>query len=67
MKVQEALFLSERTARTKMEKRLKERWFNDQLHLRSISWGRMGWGRVAPRPDTITDAMMCVQTSMTVL
>ena len=33
------LFLSKRTAGTKMEKRLKERWFNVQPNLGSISWG----------------------------
>ena len=30
------LFLSKRTAGTKMEKRLKERWSNDMLNLGSI-------------------------------
>jgi hypothetical protein len=33
------LFLSERTAGSKMEKRLRERWSNDRPDLGSISWG----------------------------
>jgi hypothetical protein len=33
------LFMSERTTETKMEKRLKERWFSDQPTLGSISRG----------------------------
>jgi hypothetical protein len=50
-------FLSKRTAVTKMEKRQKERQSSDKpnlvSNLRSISCG-------APRPDSITDAMMCL-------
>jgi hypothetical protein len=38
------LFLSKRTAGTKMEKRLKERLSSHQPNLGSISWG-------TPRPD----------------
>lgn len=39
-----------------MEKRLKERQSNDLPNLGSISWVS------APKPDTITDAMLCLQT-----
>jgi hypothetical protein len=51
------LFLSKRTAGTKIEKRLKERWSNDWPDLRSISWGGCWVG--APRTGTVTDAMIC--------
>ena len=44
------LFLSKRTAWTKMEKRLREKRTSDP------SQGE------APRPDTITAAMVCLQT-----
>ena len=56
------LFLSKRTAGTKIEKRLRERRSNDLPNLRSAQ------GEI-PRPDTITDAMVCLQTgaSMAVL
>ena len=38
------LFLSKRTRGSKMEKRLKERWSNDQPNLGSISWeGTKSW------------------------
>jgi hypothetical protein len=47
------LFLSKRTVETKMEKILKKRLSRDQSNLGSISG-------VAPRPDTINDAMMCL-------
>ena len=43
-------FLSKRTAGTKMEKRLKKRRSSYKLKLSSS------------RPDTITDAMVCLQT-----
>jgi hypothetical protein len=49
------LFLSKRTAGTKIEKRLKEKWSNDWPDLGSISWG----GKETPRPGTAADAMMC--------
>jgi hypothetical protein len=49
------LFPSKRTAGTKMEKRLKERLFSDWPNLGSISGVKGG-----PRPDTITNAMMCL-------
>ena len=39
----------------KMENRLKEMRSSDRHNLESISWMR------APRPDTITDAMICLQ------
>jgi hypothetical protein len=47
------LFLSKRTAETKMERSLRERQSSDRPKLGSIS-------RDAPRPDTITDAMVCL-------
>ena len=40
-----------------MKKRLKTRQSSDWPNLGSISWG---WG--APRPDTITDSLVCLQT-----
>ena len=48
------LFLSKRTAETKMEKRLRERRSSDQPNLGSIS-------REAPNPDTTADAMVCLE------
>jgi hypothetical protein len=54
-----ALFLPNRTAGTKVEKRLKEKQSNNLPNVGCISWGQ---GRMPPRPDTITDAMMCSQT-----
>jgi hypothetical protein len=50
------LFLSARTAGTRMEKRLRERRSSDRPKLGDPSQGE------APRPDTITDAMVCLQT-----
>jgi hypothetical protein len=47
------LFLSKRTAGTKMKKKLRKRRFSD---LPKSAQGE------APRPDTITDAMVCLQT-----
>ena len=48
------LFLSKRSVKTKMEKRLEERWSNDQVQFGIHLTG--GWGE-APRPDTITDML----------
>jgi hypothetical protein len=48
------LFLSKRTAGTKMEKRLREMRFSD-----SPTWDP-AQGE-APRSDTITDAIACLQ------
>jgi hypothetical protein len=48
------LFLSERTTGSKMEKSLREKRSSDRHKLRSSS-------RV-PRPDSITDAVVCLQT-----
>jgi hypothetical protein len=45
------LFLSKRTAGTKMEKRLRERSSSDLSNLDPSH-------RKAPRPDTITDSMV---------
>jgi hypothetical protein len=53
VKISDQLFLSKRTAGTKMEKRVKERRNCDWLNLGSISWGR---------PDTIIDTIMCLQS-----
>jgi hypothetical protein len=47
------LFLSKRTAGTKLEKRLRER---SPSPIWDPSQGE------APRPDTITDTMVCLQT-----
>jgi hypothetical protein len=41
-----------------MEKRLKQMWSSDWTNLESSHGGREG----EPRPDTITDAMMCLPT-----
>jgi hypothetical protein len=49
------LFLSKRTPGTKMEKRLRKRSSSEGPNLGSIS-------REALRPDTITDAMLCLFT-----
>jgi hypothetical protein len=46
------LFLTKRTAGTKMEKKLRERRFSDCPKLGFSS-------RDAPNPDSITDAMVC--------
>ena len=51
------LFLSKRTAGTKMEKRLKERKSSDLPNLGPISRGGS-----SNRPEPITDAIMCLQT-----
>jgi hypothetical protein len=48
------LFLSKRNEREKMEQRLKDRYFSDWPNLGSIPW-------VDTNPDTITDAMLCMQ------
>jgi hypothetical protein len=48
------LFLSKRTAGTKLEKKLGKRRFSDWPKLGSSS-------RIVPRPDTIADAMVCLQ------
>ena len=55
------LLLPERNAGTKMEQRLKEWLTGDGSNLGSISWGL---GGAAPIPDTITNAMLCLQTGV---
>jgi hypothetical protein len=56
------LFLSERNAKAKMKKRVKERRFTDRPNLRSISRGDS-------KAYAITDAMVCYrqEPSMAVL
>jgi hypothetical protein len=49
------LFLLKGTAGTKMEKRLKERQSSD-----CPNWGSIS--RVGTKPDSITEAMLCLQT-----
>jgi hypothetical protein len=52
--------LNKRTAGTKMAKRLKEWWFNDQLNLESISWeGTVAWHYYWCY-DVLTDGSMAV-------
>jgi hypothetical protein len=49
------LFLCKRRAETKMEKKLKDRWSSEEPNLGFISRG-------VSKPDTITDAIVCLQT-----